>query len=53
MRLPLLDLRKLKCYVLDLLAIENTEVGEFDAKIAKVLICHLKSFTWRPYKNGI
>lgn len=53
MRLPLLDLGKLKDYVPEMLAIENIEAGKFDAKIARLFICHPKSFTWRPYKHGI
>ena len=53
MRLPLLNLGKLKDYVPEMLAIENIEAGKFDAKIARLFICHPKSFTWRPYKHGI
>ncbi|KAB1227963.1 hypothetical protein CJ030_MR1G013843 [Morella rubra] len=51
MRLPLLDLGKLKDYVPEMLAIENIEAGKFDAKIARLFICHPMSFTWRPYKH--
>lgn len=53
MRLPLPDLGKLKDYVPEMLAIENIEAGKFDAKMARLFICHPMSFTWRPYKHGI
>lgn len=53
MRLPLPHLGKRKDYAPEMLAIENIEAGKFDAKIARLFICHPMSFTWRPYKHGI